>query len=225
MKRLLVIIFSGIIFCSTNFAQYRIEIGANYGGNSYLGDGNPSYPFLQVQDQYGGLVRVLISPRYAFKFNVLYGTINGSTKYTANVLPLNAQYAFTKNFWDIAMNLEYNFFPLSNLKGETVYNFTPYIYSGFGMTVITGGNSLPHLPFGGGVKWKPVEWLTLGSEIGLRKMFTDELDTYSPTDVLNDPYNLNGSMWINNDYYLCFGVFAAVSLFKRKWKCGSMGYF
>jgi hypothetical protein len=227
MNRLILVIIVWISFCSIGNGQYRMAFGAAGGGNFYLGDGNPSYPFLQVQEQYGGLLRFYLSPRYALKINGYYGTLNGSTKYSSNYLPNDAQYAFSKKFWDIGLNLEYNFFPLSIAKGETNYTFTPYIYTGFGMTLLPGGNNgmvtAPHFPFGGGVKWKVFENLTLGAEIGIRKMFTDQLDTYNAGDVLNDPYNLNGSSIINNDYYTCFGFFATISIFKHKWRCSSMG--
>lgn len=229
MNRFISVIFIWITFCSLSYGQYKMQIGAAYGGNFYLGDGNPSYPFLQIQDQYGGLVRILVSPRYAVKVNVYYGSMNGSTKYSSNVLPGNANYTFSKNFWDIGVDLEYNFLPLSNEKGETNFKFTPYIFSGLGFTLLTGGSNglvvAPHLPFGGGVKWKVRENITLGAELGMRKMFTDELDTYSAGDILNDPYKLNGSSIINNDYYTCFGIFATISLFKQQWNCGSMGYY
>lgn len=228
MNRFFLVIITLVSFCSIGYSQYRIEIGGAYGGNSYLGDGNPSYPFLQVQDQYGGLARVLISPRYALKFSALYGTMNGSTKYSSNILPGFANYAFSRNYWDIGVHLEYNFFPLSNAEMGEFYDFTPYIFTGFGITTLFGGANgvvnAPHLPFGGGVKWKPLEFLTLGAEIGMRKMFTDELDTYNTGDVLNNPYNFETSTLINNDYYLCFGIFAAISIFKHRWNCGSVGY-
>lgn len=227
MNRIISVTVILITFCSFSYGQYRMQFGGTYGGNFYLGDGNPSYPFLQVQDQYGGLARVLISPRYALKLGVQYGTLNGSTKYASNVLPGNAEYAFSKNFWDLGLNLEYNFFPLTDAMGERNYEFTPYIFTGFGFTLLTGGNNgmvvAPHFPFGGGVKWEVLENVTLGAELGLRKMFTDELDTYNAGDVLNDPYNLNGSSMINNDYYMCFGIFATISLFKHQWSCGNMG--
>ncbi len=208
-------------------AQYRMEVGGSYGGNFYLGDGNPSYPFLNVNDQYGALIRMLITPRYALKFSGVYGTMSGSTAFSSNFLPFGAQFLFKKQFWDMGATLEYNFFPLTNEKGERPYYLTPYIMGGGGMTILLGALSgtayEPNFQFGGGVKWKPWENVTIGAEIGMRKMFTDQLDTFTPLDALNDPYNLNGSILINNDYYTCFGIFAAVSLFKRKWHCGNYG--
>lgn len=230
MKRIYFLSILLLSFCTISKGQYRFEVGGQYGGNFYLGDGNPSYPFMELNQQYGGLFRVLISPRYALKFNAYYGTINGSTTLSSNVLPFQQQYAFSKKFWDIGMNFEYNFLPLSTAKGETNYKFTPFIFTGFGMTMLFGGSNglvnTPNIPFGGGVKWKVFEFLTLGAEIGMRKMFIDDMDVYnSSVDVLNNPYDLNGSILINNDYYTCIGVFAAFSIFKRKWHCGSMGYY
>jgi hypothetical protein len=230
MLRIYFVLILFLSFCTFSKGQYRLEVGGAYGGVFYLGDGNPSYPFLNIDDYYGGIIKVIISPRYALKFNVLYGTTKGSTDFTSNVLPFNFTDAFSKPIWDIGMNFEYNFFPLSTNKGETNYTFTPYLFTGFGVTMYTNKYytfvSQPNIPFGGGVKWKVLEYLTLGAEIGMRKLFVDDLDVENiGLSSLDDPYKLNGSIFINNDYYTCVGIFATISIFKRKWHCGSASFY
>jgi opacity protein-like surface antigen len=85
--------------------------------------------------------------------------------------------------------------------GVAVYHFNPYAYDSLGhrhdlRPLSTEGQGLAQypnkkeykltqlaIPFGAGVKFRIAENMTLGYEIGLRKLFTDYLDDVSTTYV------------------------------------------
>lgn len=224
MKKTILFILINVAFCSATKSQYRIDIGGLYGKNFYLGDSNPTIPFLNLENSYGGLIRFNANSRYSAKLHGYYGSLRGMHPMNNVILPNNVSVPFfSTNLWDVGLHLEYNFFPLAVESTGKSYYVTPYVFTGGGITILPGASVpiLANIPFGLGVKWRLLKRITLGAEWGLRKTFTDNLESGVAGGILDDPYHLNESTLINRDYYSSIGIFATISLWKYKWNCGS----
>ncbi len=208
---LLAILFSGI---RVN-AQYRYEVGALVGGTFYMGDANPSRLFGDVSGLYGALARYNINYRTALKANVFKGTLAGSVDANSPDFPgVINDLTFATSFWEIGLNMEYNFFPYTRENEPKASPISPYIYAGAGVTL---ANSVAfNIPFGVGVKYLLTPRINVGAELGMRKLFTDNVEDIGELD---DPDNVKGSVFINNDYYSTFGFFVTIGISKREWKC------
>lgn len=222
MKKTLFVLIGFLIFCSVAKSQYRLEIGGYYGGNIYLGDAAPTLP-TSIRSGYGGLVRVNLNSRYAIKAFGYYGSLAAQINKYSNIPGYVPDLTFNNKLWDLGGHLEYSFFPMNTDSYGVVYHASPYIFVGSGLTIASSPVPLylPNMSFGLGVKWRIFDFMTVGAEWGLRKMFSDRLDSSLPPFRLNNPYGLNSSKLINNDYYSTVGVFATINLWKYKWKCGS----
>jgi hypothetical protein len=122
--------------------------------------------------------------------------------------------------------MEFNF--LDYLRNDSEFNFSPYAFFGVGYTLFTGsGNTYAQnpvsdyslgavvIPFGGGVKYRLTDRLTLGLEAGFRPTmsdFVDKIDSTLPEipryqDAMNPnlPYGVNYGNPNDKDWYYFFG--------------------
>lgn len=218
-------------------AQERIEGGFLLGTSYYIGDLNPGGHFYNARPAFGTLVRVAFNKRLAFKGSLTAVSIKGSYPREDVFFPTESgqqsvNYNFQRTLVDMATQLEINFFEYNNPFRKDETSFTPYISAGLGYTVYTrylkdeNSNSenpqfILSLPFGIGVKWKPLDWVHVGMEWTFSKTFVDDLDAmgYGEIDPSN-PYGFKESSNLhNNDWYSYAGVFITFDLFHRSIPC------
>jgi hypothetical protein len=221
------------------FAQDRIEGGFFLGASYYNGDLNPDGHLYKAQPAVGGLVRVVLSNRLAFKGTLTALEIQGeypgpNIQYPSSSGSSSSRYSFKRSLADVSAQVEINFFDYDEPFRRAETSFTPYLSGGLAYTVYrryqTGefdGSENPHfilsLPFGIGVKWKPVDWMHVGLEWSFRKTFVDDLDKTGAGDIdPADPYGFETpSDWHNNDWYSFAGLSFTFDLFHRKVPCNA----
>ena len=195
-------------------AQKTMEVGVLGGGSYYIGDLNPSVPFLLTKPAYGLVARLNLDSRWTVKLSGFRGKIAGDDNIS------NAReyrdLKFESDITDVSAVIEFNFF--NYITGSTRNFLTPYIFGGVGMLMFkpeadgvslrelgTEGQNIgfddrsPYnttqlvLPFGIGFKYSLNKRLGLAFEWGVRKTFTDYIDDISTTYYLDgesiDPSN------------------------------------
>lgn len=235
----IILFFCALMLSSHSLAQDRIEGGLFFGASYYNGDLNPDRHFYRAKPAVGGLVRVVLNERLAFKGTLTAVEIQGKypqpdIQYPSNSGNSSSGYSFQRTLADVSTQLEINFFDYDQPFRPEETCFTPYVTGGLAYTVYrpyqsggSGGSENPHfilsLPFGIGVKWKPLDWLHVGLEWSFRKTFVDDLDKTGEVDIdPADPYGFETpSDWHNNDWYSYAGVFFSFDLFHRKVPCNA----
>ena len=234
VRFLTVFFLLAIINIGTTDAQDRLELGGFVGTSYYMGDFNPSTPFLEPHFAFGGLARYAFTDRIALKGMALYGDISGSyngqkVNYIEDFTYGDA--AFSRSVGDVTAMVEFNFRSYDH-KFISSSTFTPYIAAGLGTTFYnridpTDGNTeakpsfILSLPFGIGAKYKINKWIRVGAEWTLRKTFVDNLDYVGEERVdPSDPYGFDKSTFThNNDWISYAGVYVTISMLKRKTRC------
>ncbi|MCL1944151.1 MAG: DUF6089 family protein [Candidatus Azobacteroides sp.] len=191
------------------FAQsYRYEIGGMLGTSFYLGEANRSM-YHGIRETFGGVFRYNYNFRYAVKANLAMAGITGDTQGYPNVFPGNTQVSFSRNLFDLGVQIEFNFFNYSDeFKYLDTQRWSPYVSAGVGMTFSPspGDNGSffgMNIPFGVGIKYKIKHRWNVGLEFSFRKTLQDNLDVTSknPDFSLDDPYGIKSSTFKNKDWY------------------------
>lgn len=183
-KRYITVLLFVFIFLANSSSQAIWELGVRGGSVFYLGDRNT---ILFNDFQPAGSVYL------AHNFNPRYTAV-GMMEFAQLTSPLE------KSIIAGGFMLQFNFFEygLMNSSSWTKY-FSPYISAGFKVTGFVDGKSLlvfsPAIPFGVGVKWKALPGINIGLDWSMNKLFSDKLDN------ANNPYFINNSQLINNDWY------------------------
>lgn len=191
--------------------EYRAEIGITGGGSYYLGDAN-GVLFNNMQAAYGGFFRYVFNPRTAMKVELLGTNVSNP--------------AFENNFvFTGDVNFEFNFFDLErNPYKRFSKTFSPYIFAGIGgLTDVYDGQFLPvmSLPFGVGMKAKLGKRWNLNVQWTTRLLFSDYLEN---TVAFNNPNDLNGSNFLNNDFLSTFAVGLSYDIWKKDCDCINNNY-
>ncbi len=145
----------------------------------------------------------------------------------SNKYPEDVQAQFKRNFWDVGVHFELDFFKYGPESWDRdIKWYTPYILLGPGLTVYKGqeGNAFaPNLAFGVGYKHKLLDRLNIGVEWSMRKLFKDDFDVTNPfNEILDDPYGAGHSWLKNNDWYSCAFVFITLDIIRVKGECREM---
>lgn len=186
--------------------DYKYEIGGMTGTSFYMGDANKTRLY-QSPGLAGGIVfRYNKDLRWAVKSNFVFGRVSGDTRKSGNVFPFQQQASFSRMFYELGSQIEFNFF---NYSDQFAYlgarRFTPYIFTGIGMTLGSGERTFidANIPLGIGLKYKLKERLNIGFEFSFRKLFSDAFDvTRNNEDFdLDDPYDIGSSIFKNRDWY------------------------
>ena len=193
--------------------EYKYEIGGMVGGSFYMGDANKTTLFKNLNSGAGVVFRYNANFRIAFKADLAWASVSGSTADIDNVFPNNAQASFSRDLYELGGQFEFNFFPYSD---QFVYlntkRFAPYVFVGLGMTLYSGGENTfvsPNIPVGVGIKYKFKNRINVGGEFSFRKLLRDDLDVTDDSNrVLDNPYGIGGSIFKNKDWYslLMFSV-------------------
>lgn len=197
--------------------QYRMEIGAGVGTVSYEGDFNGNV-LKNMQPMFSALWRYNFDPYKDLRLSATYGKLKGSSKDVDTYYPDYAteEYSFNRNFLDVSLVFEYNFWPYGTGRDyRGAKRLTPYIYGGIGATSASGGGSksvfTANVPIGLGVKYKLNERMNLGLDWGIHFSLSDELDG------VKDPYQVKSSgMFKNTD---CYSMLQLTLTYSFKAKC------
>jgi opacity protein-like surface antigen len=204
--RILLLILS-IIGSATAVAQeYRYELGGMAGMSMYMGDANQNSLFQGWNPAAGLIFRNNLNFRWAMKGDLFMGRITGDTKNVKNVFPNQAQASFSRSFFELGGQMEFNFFPYSDKFAYlNTSKISPYIFAGLGITLAPGKNQTfwgINFPLGAGVKYKLRNKLNLGVEYAVHKLFNDSFD--APDSVgfnLDNPYSVRNGLFKNRDWY------------------------
>ena len=191
-------------------SKAQLEVVLFAGGSFYMGDLNPSIPFLQTNIAYGGLARYNLNSRWTIKVNLYKGILTGDDK-VSGFLP-ERSLKFKSSIWEFGGVMEFNFLPY--FTGSLKNFWTPYLFGGIGLLYNRpkigrtdlrdygtegqyGGGELDEgvvrekysyynlsIPFGFGVKYSFSKRIAASIEWGMRKTFTDYIDDVSTTYYL-----------------------------------------
>lgn len=203
---------------SVGAQEYRYEVGPTLGITGYLGDVNNSNPWKHPGLAGGAMLRYVANSRWAFKTNLTYGRISGSTRDYDIKWPDGYGAEFKSNLYDLSATAEFNFFHFgAGPRYKNYKRLSPYMVLGLGGVLSTTGKGNTAfaitLPMGIGVKYKLKERMNLGFELTMRKDFGDHLDNIS------DPYGIAHGFAKNTDWHT-FALFTVTYEFsKRCTKC------
>jgi hypothetical protein len=182
------------------------EYGFILGFSGYRGDLNPEFytGIRYIKPAVGLLYRYNFHPRYAWKFNLYSGSIEGSDKNSSDGFSKNRNLSFKSRVLELSGQLEFNFFPYRPERERQ--RFSPYIFTGLSVFRFNPQGELPNgewydlqplgtegqggsgkrsykltqlaMPMGGGLKLS-FGVLAIGIELGMRYAFTDYLDDVS----------------------------------------------
>ena len=203
--------------------EYLYEIGGELGGSFYMGDANRNAVFKNMNPAAGAVFRYNANFRVAFKANLAWTRVTGSTEGLENVFPNNAQASFERNVIDLGGQAEFNFFPYSDMyKYLLTKRISPYIAGGLGFSAAPGNGDMffsPYISIGTGVKYKLKNRMNIGAELSLRKLFGDGLDVSPGNNLLNNPYNMESGWFKNKDWYSMFTIFVTYDFGLRNCNC------
>lgn len=186
--------------------DYKFEIGGMAGTSFYMGDANKTKLYQSPGFSAGAIFRYNIDLRWSVKNNFVIGRVSGDTKNSGNKFPFDEQVSFSRMFYELGSQIEFNFFNYSDKFGYLgAKRISPYIFTGVGMTFASGEKKFfdVNIPIGIGVKYKVRDRLNLGFEFSFRKLFSDSFDVTKRGGQLNldSPYKIKGSFFKNNDWY------------------------
>lgn len=219
-QRIRIIILLCISSLGVGAQEYLYEIGGMIGGSFYMGDANKNTPLKSLNPAVSAIFRYNANFRIAFKADLAWARISGSTEGLDNVFPDNAQTSFERNVIDLGGQAEFNFFPYSD-KYKYLYTkrIAPYIATGLGLSVAAGSGDTsfsPYLSLGTGVKYKIKNRINIGAELSVRKLFGDGLEG---KDMLNDPYDIGSGMFKNRDWYSMLMISVSYDFGLRNCNC------
>jgi hypothetical protein len=204
MKKQFFVIISLVCGVFSLSAQKRTsEIGVFLGGSFYLGDLNPNGFFKFTQPAFGAIYRYNINNRFSARLTGAFGTVEAFDNQATNSYQQARNLNFKSPIDEISGQFEFNFFEYE--IGNSKYNFSPYIFGGFGFfrmnpqgeingqwvdlqPLHTEGQGTeynqsapyhliqPCIPFGIGIKVTALKIFCVSIEWGLRKTFTGYLD-------------------------------------------------
>ena len=202
---------------SSVFAQ-KWEIGTGIGVCQYKGDVMPTYKMLVVRPGANAFVRMNYSRSLSLKAQGMIGQVHGDDKLVkTDPLHRSREYSFDANLIEAGGQLEYNFLNFRTSASRIVNNWTPYVFGGFGVTVINtksqsktdinpstfspyaSNKNEQYVSLGVGFKkqWKRKGKWNWGVEFGARRVNSDFLDNFGyysdGTYPLNLPVGINPS--------------------------------
>lgn len=204
MKKILLV---GMLFPLFAQAQWKVNL---FGGfSNYIGDlQSTPYTTAQSNGAFGGGIQYDLTNHFSLLSNLMYGRISAADGYSnqADLRARNLNFESVIGEWNLLA--EYNLLDLNAHRlspyvfaGIALFHFNPYSYDSLGKKVYlrplsTEGEGLSQypdrkpyaltqfaIPFGGGIKFRVSDRVTIAYEIGMRKTFTDYLDDVSKTYV------------------------------------------
>lgn len=210
-KNLIIAVFC--ICCTSVFAQqeteYRMEIGVIGGVGSYLGDANTTF-YKEIAPAFGGLFRYRFDTRFSARAEYTRTNVKGETALVEFDNPVNV----------LDLCGEFNFFDLEKSKYKRFSKrYSPYVFVGIGGMNYKYNDKQSFgisVPFGVGLKVKLIDRLNFNLQFSNRLLLKDNLEG---VEILNDPYGLNGSNFLNNDFLSTITVGLTFDIWKKKCDC------
>lgn len=198
--------------------DYKYEIGGMAGTSFYMGDANKTKLYQNPGLSAGVVFRYNKDLRWSVKNNFVIGKVSGDTKNSGNKFPLNQQASFSRMFYELGSQIEFNFFSYSDKFGYLgAKRFTPYVFTGVGITFASGEKTFldANIPIGIGLKYKLKDRLNIGFEFSFRKLFSDSFDVTKKDGnfELDSPYKIKNGFFKNNDWY-------SLTMFSITWDFG-----
>lgn len=218
---LIFILISASLFSSITLnAQddYKYEIGGTAGTSFYMGDANKTKLYQNPGLSAGVIFRYNKDLRWSVKNNFVIGKVSGDTKNMGNKFPHDQQASFSRMFYELGSQIEFNLFNYSdNFSYLGTKRITPYVFTGVGITFASGEKKFldANIPIGIGLKYKMKDRLNIGFEFSFRKLFSDSFDVTEKNSKfdLDSPYGIKGSIFKNNDWY-------SLTMFTITWDFG-----
>ena len=165
------------------------DVGLFAGGSYYTGDLNPGKQFNQSLPAFGAFLRHNFTRRLAVKAGFT------TTKLKSNDFQINRGLSFKTNLNELSVQFEVNFYDFS--IGADENRLSPYIFGGMGQawfrvkefnatSLSQSQQGITSFPFGIGIKYNPIENVSVGLEWGLRKTIginADKIDHVSDAGV------------------------------------------
>ncbi len=191
------------------FTQAQWHVNVLGGFSNYIGDlQSKAYTTEQSHGAFSLGLQYDLNAHFSILGNGSYGRVGASDKYSPQADLRARNLSFQSKIYEGNFLLEYNLLDLNEHRitpyafaGGAIYHFNPYAYDSLGRKTYLKGLSTegeglarypdrkPYklfqfaIPFGGGIKFRIADNITLAYEIGLRKLFTDYLDDVSTTYV------------------------------------------
>ena len=203
MKKLLL-----LVMLTPTLLQAQWHVNLFGGFSNYSGDLQSQ--FLTTAESYAAFglgLQYDLTNHLSVTMGGNYGHVGASDKYNKPSLQ-SRNLSFETNIVELNLMAEYNILDITKTRftpygfvGIAVYHFNPYAYDTTGQKVFlkplsTEGEGLPQytaskpyaltqfaIPFGGGIKFRINDQITIAYELGLRKLFTDYLDDVSTSYV------------------------------------------
>lgn len=214
-------IISSLFISIASDAQddYKYEIGGMAGTSFYMGDANKTKLYQNPGLSAGAVFRYNIDLRWSVKSNFVIGKVSGDTRDSGNSFPLEQQASFSRMFYELGSQIEFNFFSYSDKFGYLgAKRLTPYVFTGVGVTMASGKSTFldANIPIGIGLKYKLKDRLNIGFEFSFRKLFSDSFDVTDKDGGFNldAPYNIKSGFFKNTDWY-------SLTMFSITWDFGA----
>jgi opacity protein-like surface antigen len=213
-------------FCSSATAQHTSELGIGIGGTNYRGEIAPTYRFRNNRPAFTAFYRKDVSVPVTLRGAFMAGLLRADDgEGEDSVVPPLQGYrqADTKgSVLEASAVLEYNFLDY-HYRTDKVH-FTPYLFAGIAAfyantTTKTNNPALTSslnrdgsmvgfaIPAGAGIKYALSEHVNLGLEVGVRKVFSDQIDHLGDQDpLLVNPHD--------QDWYYYSGVSLSYTFYK-----------
>ncbi|MBI2280060.1 MAG: hypothetical protein HYU68_05160 [Bacteroidetes bacterium] len=190
MRKKVLFLFLILFLFINKFKAQHSEIGILLGTSYYVGELNPSNPFInKINPAIGVLYRKNLNKRYALRYGLNYGLLGADDNYN-------------KTEWNKVSNLS---FSTSILEASVLleFNFLPYQINNY--------NTSPFTP----LKFDFIRNIGLNIEWGVRKTFTDEIDGLPQT--YSNGYQISNSN--NNDWYSFAGITLNYKILTKTDRC------
>jgi len=213
-KKVIIVIISLMVTIKALPQQQTADLGLFLGGSIPITDFTKTDILKSVNLDYGAFYRYNFNSRIGLRINALYGKVGAEGELDGTPVQ-----GFKKNVFDLSALVEIN--SLDFLIGVDKMKFSPYVFTGIGLTTYggtSGGVFTPNIPIGVGVKYAIGKYLSVGAEASLRKLFNDELDN------LENPHSIEGLQKVNdllhnNDWISYFGLTLSYKFYWGKKPC------
>lgn len=229
MRKKVLFLFLILFLFFNKFKAQHTEIGVLFGASYYIGELNPSNPFInKINPAIGVLYRKNLNKRYALRYGLNYGLLAADDSYNKTEWNTIRNLSFSTSILEVSGLLEFNFLPYQ-INNYNTSPFTPFVFIGvavFRVAPEVKNNNLnstsesksviaPSIPFGVGIKFDFIRNIGLNIEWGIRKTFTDEIDGL-PNTYANG-YQISNSN--NKDWYSFAGITLNYKILTKSDRC------
>ena len=188
------------LFVSNIAYSQQVEVGLNAGGASYMGDFNQYNPVKITGLSAGAFIKVNFDPYWAVGLHYNYGSVKGADSLSKFAQERDRNLSFYTPLNEVSALLHFNFVDIFSPAAKK--RLSPYLFAGVGILLFepktyyqgneyllrlynTEGQSENYkkftvtIPYGGGVKYRLNEGLTIFGQAGFRSPLTDYIDDVS----------------------------------------------